>query len=75
MTMFKILNLALKQKTKNQELLLPNKKIWEAQTANQMPLITKQYKVPPHLAKQILSIIKHVILQRKMEKVQLRTPF
>ena len=66
-----ILNLTLKHKTKNQELSLAKKKIWAAQTANQMPLITKQCKVPSHLAKQI----KHVILQRKKEKVQLRTPF
>ena len=64
-----------KHKTKNQELSLAKKKIWAAQTANQMPLITKQRKVPSHLAKQILLIIKHVILQRKKEKVQLRTPF
>ena len=70
-----ILNLTLKHKTKNQELSLAKKKIWAAQTANQMPLITKQCKVPSHLAKQILLIIKHVILQRKKEKVQLRTPF
>ena len=71
MTMFKILNLTLKNKAKNQELSLAKKKIWAAQTANQMPLITTQCKVPSHLAKQI----KHVILQRKKEKVQLRTPF
>ena len=62
-----------KHKTKNQELSLAKKKIWAAQTANQMPLITKQCKVPSHLAKQILLIIKHVILQRKKERVQLRT--
>ena len=69
-----ILNLTLKHKTKNQELSLAKKKIWAAQTANQMPLITKQCKVPSHLAKQILLIIKHVILKRKKEKMQLRNP-
>ena len=63
-----------KHKTKNQELSLAKKKIWAAQTANQMPLITKQCKVPSHLAKQILLITKHVILQRKKEKIRLRNP-
>ena len=71
-------NIEFNPKTQNEkplELSLAKKKIWAAQTANQMPLITNQCKVPSHLAKQILLIIKHVILQRKKEKVQLRTPF